>query len=212
MRHAFKASVIVSLLIVSTAAVSVTPFLTFDASADAPSYVWVDDDFVPSIPGWGVTQFDTIQNGVDAVDEGGTVYVHAGTYSENVVIGRSLTLEGEDADTTILQGTGSGYGLYSNGISGITITNLLIDGFSYGIYLYSSGSSTVTDNTVTDNYYIGIYLYSSGSSTVTGNTVTYNNWGIYLGSSGSSTVTDNTVTDNNYFGIYLYYSGSSTVT
>ena len=124
--------------------------------ADDPTNVWVDDDSASSSPGWGVTHFDKIQDGVDAVDEGGTVYVYTGIYSENVVIGKSLTLEGEDADTTILQGTGSGYGIYSYGVSGITIKDLQTDGFSNGILLYNSGSSTVTGNTVTANNNPGI--------------------------------------------------------
>jgi len=41
--------------------------------------VYVDDDYNESTPGWGYDHFDSIQDGVDAVDEGGTVYVYIGT-------------------------------------------------------------------------------------------------------------------------------------
>ncbi|MGA9115811.1 MAG: T9SS type A sorting domain-containing protein [Bacteroidota bacterium] len=57
----------------------------------------VDDDFTPATPGWGVTKFATIQGGVNAVDIGGTVNVAAGSYTENVVIAKALSLLGPNA-------------------------------------------------------------------------------------------------------------------
>ncbi|MCK4366311.1 MAG: hypothetical protein KAW45_09685, partial [Thermoplasmatales archaeon] len=33
-----------------------------------PAVVYVDDDYNSSIPGWGVDHFDSIQDGIDAVD------------------------------------------------------------------------------------------------------------------------------------------------
>ncbi|MFQ5710866.1 MAG: nitrous oxide reductase family maturation protein NosD [Candidatus Geothermarchaeales archaeon] len=67
-----------------------------------PTEVWVDDDYTMATPGWGVDHFATIQEGVDAVADGGIVHVAEGTYNEQVVIGKSLTLQGE-GDTTIIQ-------------------------------------------------------------------------------------------------------------
>ncbi|KAA0002970.1 MAG: hypothetical protein FE048_02635 [Thermoplasmata archaeon] len=62
-----------------------------------PLFVWVDDDFTPSSPGWGNDQFNTIQEGVDAVLENGTVYVYNGSYdtTNSILIEKSLTLKGE---------------------------------------------------------------------------------------------------------------------
>lgn len=50
-----------------------------------PAEVWVDDDFTNSTPGWSVTHFATIQEGVAAVADYGTVYVLAGTYNEHII-------------------------------------------------------------------------------------------------------------------------------
>ncbi|MBA7567420.1 hypothetical protein ES708_09131 [subsurface metagenome] len=68
-----------------------------------PSEVWVDDDYTAGSCGghtWLYDSFTNIQNGIDAVAEGGTVNVAAGTYSEQVNIEKSLTITGAGQDTT----------------------------------------------------------------------------------------------------------------
>ncbi len=69
--------------------------------AQPPSQVWVDDDFNPGTPGWNVTRFAVIQDGVDAVASGGTVNVAAGIYDEQVVIDKMLTVRGVGATTVV---------------------------------------------------------------------------------------------------------------
>ena len=48
--------------------------------------------------------YPTIQAAINAANEGDNVYVKAGVYFENIVIRRSLTLTGENRDTTIIDG------------------------------------------------------------------------------------------------------------
>ena len=48
--------------------------------------VWVDDDYDPSTPGWGIDHFDKVWEGMAAVNAGGTVHVYAGIYFENEII------------------------------------------------------------------------------------------------------------------------------
>jgi nitrous oxidase accessory protein NosD len=71
--------------------------------------VYVDDDFDSSTPGWGYDYFDKIQDGIDVVAEGGTVYVYNGTYYENVVVDKTINLIGENKNKTIVDGSNSGY-------------------------------------------------------------------------------------------------------
>ena len=197
------------IMIVATFAI-----LSITANAETPpKKVWVDDDFDSSTDGWGITHFDKIQDGVDAVDSGGNVHVYVGTYYENIVIEKNLKLIGEKPDTTIIQGEGSGNGIESKGISGITIANVLVKNFEYGIYLYDSGFSKINANKVMNCMETGIYLEHSGSSKLTANTVTGNvKMGIYLLFSGSSILNKNSVKDNGHYGIVMSSSGSSYVT
>jgi len=70
--------------------------------------VYVDDSWVGTITGadpdgagpatgFGLDAFATLQNGIDNVSAGGTVNVAAGTYAENVTVGKNLTIIGPAA-------------------------------------------------------------------------------------------------------------------
>ncbi len=73
-----------------------------DAAGAEISEVWVDDDFTSATPGWGITHFASIQDGIDAVD-GSTVHVAAGTYEEQLNIDKVIEIAGAGkALTTIL--------------------------------------------------------------------------------------------------------------
>jgi len=65
------------------------------SSRSKPSQVYVDDDYTSSTPGWGFDHFAIIQEGIDAVAEGGTVKVYEGTYTEQLIINKSLILTGD---------------------------------------------------------------------------------------------------------------------
>jgi len=51
---------------------------------------------------------DTIQGAIDAASSGDTVTVAVGTYYENPLVNKTLTLIGADRDTTVVDGGGSG--------------------------------------------------------------------------------------------------------
>jgi nitrous oxidase accessory protein NosD len=104
-----------------------------------PTLVYVDNDYDASIPGWGYDHFSSIQVGIDAVAEGGTVSVYNGTYFENVNINKDgIHLLGEDKNTTIIDANGNGHGILvsipSHGIniSHFTIRNANGTGIIFG--------------------------------------------------------------------------------
>ncbi len=74
----------------------------------------------------GGQTYTTIQSAVNAASPGDTIYVYAGTYAEDVVIGKSVILTGQDRATTIIRGTGATDAVYisANGVqmSGFTVT------------------------------------------------------------------------------------------
>ena len=47
-----------------------------------------------------------IQTAIDGAGEGDTIYVHAGTYDENVDVDKRVTLEDDDADVVTSCGRG----------------------------------------------------------------------------------------------------------
>ena len=93
-------------------------------------------------------------------------------------------------------GSGSGYGVDIEWRTGVTVKNLTVRGFIYGIYVsYSSGNS-LTGNTVSSNTSFGILIHRSNNNTITGNTISSNTEGMHLIHSGGNHLSGNVMSGN----------------
>jgi len=118
-----------------------------------------------------------------------------------------------DGNGHSLTGTNSGYGVnFPNYRSGVTIKNLTIKKFSYGIYFsYQNQNNILSNNTVSQNTSGGIFLSSySNNNFVSGNivsdNVSYNGgYGIYMYACENNTLTGNAISGSKY-NFYLYGS------
>jgi len=151
-----------------------------------------------------------IQDLIDNANPGDTIYIHNGTYYENIIINKSINLIGENKLTTIIDGSGIGDVVYVSAdwvnISGFTIRN----GGGAGIDI-DSNYNTIQNNTISNNN-CGIYLIGACFNNLMDNNITSNNGnGMSLGSSDYNTITDNTIAANNDKGIYLYLSDCNTI-
>ncbi len=191
------------------------------------------------VGGAGPGNHTTIQGAIDAASPGDTVYVYSGTYYENVVIGKVLSLAGENEAETIIDGGyedddvidiysdwvnvsgftlryggpnffGSGLWIHSSNCS---ITSNTIHGNSVGITIDEVAGNLIAENTVFSNYPLGIFLFRSSDNTIANNTLFWNHVvGINLALSD-----DNTIIGNHIFeawsgeGVSLSDSHSNTV-
>ncbi|MEM5784732.1 MAG: NosD domain-containing protein, partial [Candidatus Aenigmatarchaeota archaeon] len=94
-------------------------------------------------------------------------------------------------------------------LTNVTIKNVNIANWTYGIYLRASSNNILTNNTANSNY-IGIHLYASSDNTLTNNTANSNYIGIHLYASSDNTLTNNIANSNSY-GIYLYSSSNKNI-
>ncbi len=107
--------------------------------------------------------FHTIQKAINAADVGDTIFVKKGSYFENPVVNKSVSLVGEDRDATVIDVT-AGLKVESDNV---TITGLTIfDGWQ-GITV-SANNSKISRNKITNCQY-GIVLLNSQDSTISEN-------------------------------------------
>jgi parallel beta-helix repeat protein len=150
--------------------------------------------------------YPTVQAAINAADHGDTVYVRAGTYYENVVVNKTISLFGENKETTIIDGKGVGNVVY------LISSGVIVDGFmvqnsgsewpdAHGIYLWFSSGSKLSGNVLTKTSY-GIGLYFSHENTLSSNTITNNTGsGIHLWNSSGNILSDNMLKNNENSGI-----------
>ena len=149
--------IVVVLILVFSLAAAIVPASQVMAQFNQ---VWVDDDFGPTTPGWQISRFNNIQDGVDAVDEGGAVYVAAGIYTENVSIGKPLSLAGEGSDVVKVYANGGDP--FSVDSDDVNISGFFISlGYWAGIYLNGVQGCRIFDNYIYDNWDGIRMLYSS---------------------------------------------------
>jgi len=126
--------------------------------------VWVDNYYDPSTPGWGVTHFATINDGINAVFDTGAVEVKPGTYEELVIIDKPLTMKATYGSVaTVITDVGATYSEMEQ-TDGQTVkiacSNVVIDGFNILRYEYTSfhpdaaigniGAPGISDVTISD--------------------------------------------------------------
>ncbi len=170
-----------------------------------------------------------IQDLIDNASDGDTIYIPSGTYYENIVINKSISLIGENKDTTVIDGNYSDDVVFISAdwvnISSFTIQNsgdvyaqdagidirshyctlsgnIISKNNRYGIYLYYSNGNTVTGNIIMNKHDDGIRNYESSGNTITGNIILNNDDGITV-SGNNNNITGNYINSNNGNGIRL---------
>ena len=183
--------------------------------------------------------YTSIQDAIDASEtlDGHVISVDEGTYYEHVVVHKSLTLLGEEAGTTVIDGgrignvvelaanyvTISGFTVQNSGETSPScgvyvaeangtkvIYNIIRDNY-YGVRLHGSSQSSIHTNIVSNNTRYGIALITSSGCSVYENLISKNTNGIYLSTSRGNTIRDNDVFLSTENGIWLYRSSNNTV-
>lgn len=143
------------------------------------------------------------------ISRNGNIYTLTATINgSGIVIQRDNVIL--DGAGHILQGGGNGNGaafLYRNNV---TIRNMKVVDFSYGIWFNHCTNSGVSGNNVTKNTYGVVFSNSSSSDSISGNSILLNAEGIQLTDAGSGNiVSGNSVTNSSSTGIELYSSTGS---
>ncbi|MBC7128358.1 MAG: right-handed parallel beta-helix repeat-containing protein, partial [Thermoplasmatales archaeon] len=194
---------------------------------DLENKVWIDDDYNSSTFGYGYDHFNTIQQGINAVGEGGKVIVHDGTYKENIVINKEISLVGDpvidaqggigisiEANNTLVEnftiynGT-TGIRVYNSSftVQDVIINNCTIYNFTDNGISFENVINSWVNNTQVNSSSRGIYLYSSSHNNITDCIVHHNTGnGIYINHTSSNNTITNCSAYNNSVGIHVKWS------
>jgi parallel beta-helix repeat protein len=146
------------------------------------------------VGGSGPGNYTTIQGAVNGANPGDTIFVYSGTYQEQVMVDKPLSLVGWSRDTTFVENGGPG--------CTICVSSDWVNVTGFG--LKTSGKL----NTV------GILLNSVHNCNITGNSIFGKEWGIYLVSSSNNVIMDNYIPSDpsvGGIGVYLEYSDNNIV-
>jgi len=177
-----------------------------------------------------------IQNLIDNASAGDSIYIPNGTYYENIVIDKSISLLGEHKNTTIIDGNFnvnvvtitadwvniSGFTIQNSGNefnnAGIfivsnnnNINNNILSNNEYGIYISGCINCTISNNTVFFNKKTGIKILLCKNIIILGNIISNNECGIYLEGWSNHNINSNFISSNKKNGINLYCIGYSTI-
>ena len=147
------------------------------------------------------TWYSTIQAAITAASSGDSIAVGAGTFYENVLINKPLTLTGVSSTTTIIDGGAVGNPINVNAsnvsITDLKVTNSYSDSDAAGIRVNSGYTGFyLSDVIATGNNGSGIHV-TSGASTIRNCIASDNIWGIRIDFSNNHTINNCQVFGNN---------------
>jgi len=203
-KHVVCVSILLSLLSASLLNVSV---IKADSALTAFSEIVVPDEY------------STIQEAIDNAVDGDIVFVRAGTYCEHVIVDKMLSLMGEDANTTVVDGGGTGHviDIVSDNVNftGFTVRgsgSLFYPELDAGVTLNGTRGCRIAGNNFLDNGGMGIHLFSSTQNVVSGNNLTRNAlFAIDLMASSDNIVSSNVAVSNQNMGIGMHASSHNNI-
>lgn len=189
------------------------------------------------VGGSGPNNYTKIQDAINDANDGDTIFVYSNSspYYEHIIINKSISLVGEDKNTTIIDGNGGGivikimkdqvrimkftvangsYGFWISSSNNTIMENNIQDNID-GIWLQTSDNDKIEKNIIHNSKYDGIVLYScSNNNVIEGNIIQKSGYdGIILHSSSSNNIVRGNIAQNNgYYGIVLDSAHDNTIT
>jgi len=195
-----------------------------------------DTIVVDDMPGrW--TDYDNVQDAIDASTDGDTIRIYSGTFSSDIDCTKKIDIIGNGTDITTIEGskndhvlsirqvsnvtlsdvsiTNSGdshASLYLNVADGITVSNIRCTESAHGIYISFTANYSIHDNVLESNTKNGLYIRECQYGIIENNTISDNSaGGVILAKSRHMTIRYNEVLNNKNRGISLIESSGRNV-
>jgi|GEM_PF-1596224 len=164
--------------------------------------------------------YPRIQEAINNANQGDTVFVSSGTYYENVIVNKTVSLIGENRNTTVIDGGGIGRTVYvvadNVTIKGFTIRNSGYGLYDGGIWVNSRNVQVLNNNLANNSWsvgleYPGIYCVIK-DNIISGQEHSYaEGGGILVTNSTGNRIVRNTISCYEAYGIYLNGTGNNII-
>ncbi|MBS3778254.1 MAG: right-handed parallel beta-helix repeat-containing protein, partial [Candidatus Thermoplasmatota archaeon] len=198
---------------------------------------YVDDNANFPFLGTEKHPFSSINEAISIANDDDQLYIYNGTYHENIVINKGITLYGESNENTIIKNVGYAHTISLN-VDDIAIMNLNITNKNaphtainiisnnnmiiknqishcenYGIIIFQSMNNYIHKNTISFNGNNGILVEYSSSNIISENNLTSNKRdAINIHNSMNDEINNNKISNNQNEGIYIQNSVNMTIT
>jgi len=156
--------------------------------------------------GTKIHPFNSITEAIEAVAPGKSVIVAAGIYNEQLIINKSIALQGASRDNTFIAGSGLTENLISLEADNITISGFTIDGdssTSVGIYFDNYSFININNNLIKNNKDYGISYINSAPIIEDNHIENNSSSGIKVATNGAGIIRNNSIASNQH-GIRTY--------
>jgi|GEM_PF-6962794 len=201
-------------------------FFISPSRGDDPVITSVDPGEVQVyVGGTGPGNYSSIQEALDGVAVGGTIFVYPGEYHENLEIRDPVIIQGENSENTILIGGDMEHAIQILGgnvkIQGLTIqksgankVGILLDSSHnvimncsiinhfHGVHAADRDNNILRNCTFIDNS-MGLFFDNSDNNSITQCTITYNEEGLYLYENCNNNRITNCTISNNTQGLFF---------
>jgi len=159
------------------------------------------------VGGTGPGNYTKIQDAIDNASDGDIVFIYSGFYHESIIINKSISVFGEESNTTIIDGNHPPNPKMDKHVS-ITADNVDFSGFTIeksvewdtiGINVFNCSNCQITNNCIR-NLEGGIYVRCIDSVIISNNTINCMAYGIGIQEYGLNIFeyTDNLMISNNF--------------
>ncbi len=187
-------------------------------------------------------QYKSITEAVNAAQPGDTITISAGTYTENVIVTKSVTIKAASPGSTVvtaadpskdvflvqaknvrvegltITGATGASGVHVDHSSACVVTGLSAHGNDRAVYLDGATNCEVNSSNLANNGY-GVYCDNASNNTISSSIATGEQGngkalgdGIYVYYSDANTITHTNLSANHVFGISLFHSSGNTIT
>jgi parallel beta-helix repeat protein len=120
-----------------------------------------------------------IQEAINAAKAGDTIYVRAGVYYEALVVNKSITIMGQDRETTIIDALDVDYVICME-TNNVSLTGFTIRNAKYGIHIPRRDFNIIYGNIITDTQR-AVFIENGGDwNIISANMIINNAVGVYI--------------------------------